>query len=74
MELIPKFLKFKVPNLKVYTDSETYYRLILNKLFQSIKKEKENTESIKSIMYNKLRTEISVQTFNSKDIQTLIKK
>ena len=56
MKLIPKFLKFKVPNLKIYSDSEIYYKLALNKFVESIKKEK--TKSIKLIMYNELSINI----------------
>ena len=63
MELIPEFLKFKVPNLKIYSDSESYYNLALNKYVEAIKKEKEKTKSMLLIMHNKLRTQISFVKF-----------
>ena len=29
MELIPEFLKFKVPNLKIYSDSDSFYLFVV---------------------------------------------
>ena len=63
MELIPEFLKFKVPNLKIYSDSESYYKLALNKFIESVKKEKEKSKSVKLKLYNQLKTEISFIKF-----------
>ena len=52
MELIPEFLKFKVPNLKIYSNSESYYKLALNKFLESIKKEANPQERPKMQLKN----------------------
>ena len=56
-------MKIKVPNPKIHSDSESYYKLALKKFFEAIRKEKEKTKSMMLIMHNKLITLISFVEF-----------
>ena len=40
LNLCPKFLKFKPPNLQVYRNSDDLYRIVLNKKLKLTKKDK----------------------------------
>ena len=49
--------------MKTKSESESYYKLGLNKFVGAIRKEKEKTKSMKLIIHNKLRTQISFVKF-----------